>query len=129
MTTKTANAPEIDPNADVTESPEGWDWETHAEGAPTNVIFDTIGDTFIGKKEGERHVEREPNAKGEDQSFDLYLFRGRDGEMYSINQSYALVEALGDVTDGTWVRIKYIKDIPTARNQSPMKDFKVDVRR
>jgi len=117
--------------ADVTQSPDGWDWETVSEGAPTKVVFETPGEAFIGQFQGARHIDREPNAKGEDQSFDMYVFRGRDGEMYSLPQSYSLAEAIEDMDEpfGTWMRITYLKDVPTARGQNPMKDFRVDVRK
>lgn len=121
--------PEFVENADPRENPEGWEWDTVAEGSAAVVIFEDKGDQFVGQFLGSQHIEREPNAKGEDQSFDRFLFRGRDGERYAINKSYALEEAMEDVNDGQWVRITYIKDIPTARNQNPMKDFRVDVRK
>lgn len=122
-------ATEFDENADVTESPEGWEWDTVAEGAANRVVFDTIGDSFIGQYIGDQHVEREPSADGEDQSFDLFNYRGRDGELYAINKSFALEEAMRKVQPGQWCRITYIKDVPTGRKLNPMKDFKVDVRK
>lgn len=126
---KTEPTTEFVPDADVTVSPEDWEWDTVAEGTATRVVFDTIGDSFIGMYIGDEHIEQEPNAKGEDQSFDLFNFRGRDGERYAINKSYALEEAMEKVSEGLWCRITYIRDIPTKRNQNPMKDFKVDVRK
>lgn len=133
MTTAPKPAPDFVEGADVTQSPEGWDWNTVAEGTAIKVIFDTIGDSFVGQLLGEEHIDQEPNAKGEDQSFDLYLFRGQDGERYSINQSYALVEAMALVKIDQWCRITYIKDVTTQKSKNAsgynaMKDFKVDVR-
>lgn len=116
------------PDADVTQSPEGWEWETVVEGAPARVVFDTIGDSFIGQFIGEEHVDQEPAADGSDPSFDLFLYRGQDGDRYAINKSYALAEAMVKVEPGQWCRITYIKDIATSRKLNPMKDFKVDVR-
>lgn len=113
---------------DVSIAPSEWEWETVVEEAPTRVVFDTIGDTFIGQFVGEEHIEQAPNEKGEDQSFDLFNFRGRDGQLYAINKSYKLEEAMGKIGDGDWVRIVYVKDLPTKRGLNPMKDFTVDVR-
>jgi len=132
-TAKTA-APEFVEGADPTESPEGWQWDTVAEGAAIKVIFEEIGDEFIGLKLGKKHIDREPSANGQDQSFDLWEFRGRDGDLYAINNSYALEEALEDVPDGMWCRIIYVRDVVTAKSKSndkynDMKSYKVDVRR
>lgn len=124
--TKTSDYAE---NADPTEVPEDWNWEVVAEGAPTGVIFEHIGDVFVGQYIGDHHVEREPSADGKDQSFDLFIFKGRDGERYSLNKSYALVEAMAKVQPSDWCRIEYVKDVKVANWPTPMKDFKVSVRR
>lgn len=120
---------EFTPDADVTESPEGWEWETVAEGAPTGVIFEKVGESFVGQYVDDLHVDREPAADGSDQSFDLFIFKGRDGERYSLNKSYALAEAMGKVSKGDWTRITYVKDVKVANWPTPMKDFKVAVRK
>jgi hypothetical protein len=127
--TKTVQSDDFDPSADVTVSPESWEWETVEEGASIRVIFETVGDSFIGQFIGREHVDREPAADGTDQSFDLLLFRGRDTERYTINVSFALDEAMKKVNLNEWVRITYIKDVKTARKLNDMKDFRVDVRR
>lgn len=119
---------EFTPDADVTESPEGWEWETIAEGAPTGVIFEKIGESFVGQYVGSQHVDREPASDGSDQSFDLFIFRGRDGERYSLNKSYSLVQAMEGVRLESWLRITYVKDVKVTNWPTPMKDFKVDVR-
>lgn len=121
--------PEFVDGADPTEVPEDWEWETVAEGAPIGVIFEHIGDVFVGQYAGDHHVEREPSADGKDQSFDLFIFKGRDGERYSLNKSYALNEAMGKVQPGDWCRIEYVKDVKVANWPTPMKDFKVAIRR
>jgi len=120
--------PDVDETL-LTTAPEDWEWETIAEQSATRVLFDTIGDTFIGQYEGMDHIEQEPDANGQDQSFDLYVFRGRDGNRYSVNTSYRLNEAMAKVSPSDWVRIVYVADIPTSRKLQPMKDFRVDVRR
>lgn len=114
---------------DVSTAPDEWEWETVAEESATTVIFDTIGDVFVGRFTGEEHIDQPANEKGEDQSFDRFLFVGRDGKRYAINKSYKLNEAMDKVMEGDWCRITYIKDIPTNRKLNPLKDFRVDVRR
>jgi hypothetical protein len=121
-------ADEFIETADVTESPEGWEWETVAEAAATKVVFDTIGDSFVGQFQNAEYIEREPAADGSDQSFTVYLFKGRDGDLYSIQQSFSLEEAMKKVSTGDWTRITYVKDVPTARKLNDMKSFQVDIR-
>jgi hypothetical protein len=127
--TKDAVSPDFVDGADPTESPEGWEWDTVVEGVPARVVFDTIGDNFIGQFIGREKVELEPAADGSDPSFELFLFRGRDGDRYAVNVSYALEEGMQKVQEGQWCRLTYVKDIKTGRNLNPMKDFKVDVRK
>jgi hypothetical protein len=126
---KTIVEPEFVPDADVTVAPETWEWDTVSEAAATRVVFDTIGDTFVGKLLRKDYIEREPAADGKDQSFHLWVFKGRDGDTYAINNSYEIDEALANIPFETWVRIQYLKDVKTARNLNPMKSFKVDVKK
>jgi hypothetical protein len=126
--TKTETTPVADNTPTVMEAPDDWAWEVKAEAAPTGVIFENFGDTFVGQYMEMRHIEREPAADGSDQSFDLFIYRGRDNELYSLNSSFALAEGMDGIDPGTWCRIKYVKDVPTGRNQNPMKSFQIDVR-
>jgi hypothetical protein len=131
MATAKKTTSDFEENADVQVAPDDWEWETAAEGAPTGVVFETIGDTFVGQYLRTQHVDREPAADGSDQSFSLYLFKGRDGELYSLNQSYSLKEAFEDgiISENTWCRITYIKDVKVANWPTPMKSFRIDVRK
>lgn len=113
----------------LTTAPDDWEFETVAEESPTVVIFDNIGDAFIGQYTGIEHIDQPVDDQGNDQSFDRLRFVGRDGNPYAINTSFKLKEAFEDVDEGMWVRITYVKDIPTGRKLNPMKDFKVEVRR
>lgn len=128
-TVDTTVTPDFEEGADVTQTPSDWEFETVAEGAPTGIIFENPGESFIGQYVDDHHVDREPAADGSDQSFDLFIFKGRDGERYSLNKSYALEQAMEKVNKGDWCRITYTKDVKTSRNLNPMKDFRVDVRR
>lgn len=125
MTTakKTATSA-IDPN-----SPENWEWETKKEAAAIKIIFDTIGDTFIGQYTSKEYIQNEPAADGTDRSFWVFNFYGTNGELYAIGESYSLTEGMEDVDPGQWVRLTYVRDVPTARKLNPMKSFKVEVRK
>ena len=124
-----AKVSEFSDGADVSESPDGWDWETVQDGVATKVIFDTVGDVFIGQYIRKDRIEREPAADGSDQSFSLYIFKGRDGENYSVQNSYSIDEGMESVDEGQWVRITFVSEVPTARKLNPMKSFKIDVRK
>ena len=128
-TTPVSTVDDQESTVDVSTTPEGWEWETVVDESPTLVIFDTVGDVFIGQYKGEEHIDQPVNEKGEDQSFDRYIFRGTDGQPYAINKSYKLAEAMSKVDTEDWCRITYVKDIPTNRKLNPLKDFRVDVRR
>lgn len=111
-------------------TPDGWEFEIVAEETPTKVVFETIGDVFIGQYVGPEHVDQEPDPKtGEDKSFDLYIFRGRNGGLYAINKGFKLAEAMETVGVDEWVRFTYVKDVPTGRKQNPMKDLRVERRK
>ena len=125
-----ASKKEITPDAPVNDITDfdTWEWETVQEESATRVIFDTVGDEFIGKYLGSEHIT--PDKKTEDtEEFDLFLFLGTDGERYALNYSYSLVKAMEKVAINDWTRIVYTKDLPTKRGLNPMKDFRVDVRR
>jgi len=120
----------MDETPDVSTVPDDWEFETIAEASATVVIFDTIGDQFVGQYQGTEHID--PGTTDEDgrsTAFDRFVFKGRDGELYAIPQSYKLNSAMEDVEEDKWVRITYVKDIPTGRKLNPMKDFKVEVKR
>lgn len=119
-TKATTNTPIPSANADE------WEWENVVEASPSRVIFDTIGDEFIGQFIGEEEIDP---GTGEEDVFSLYLFRGRDGELYGINKSYKLAQAMDKIEPGSWVKIQYVKDINTGRGLNPMKDFRIDVRK
>lgn len=112
----------------VSTAPADWEWEMVAEESPTRVIFDAIGDIFIGQFKAKIHIDQEPDKNGVDQSFDLWTFRGRDGALYAINDSYKMALAMESAGVDQWFKITYIKDIPTTKG-NPVKDLRVEVRR
>lgn len=103
--------------------PEGWEFTVIAEESPTGVVFDKIGDKFLGMKDG---IEKITPENGKDEPFELFIFRGRNGVRYAINKSYKLERALTDVPDGQWVLIEYVANIDTGRPE-PMKDYRVSI--
>jgi hypothetical protein len=119
--------PEVDTEL-LTTAPDDWEFETVSDESPTRVIFDTPGDTFIGQYQGIEHIEQPPDDRGVDQSFDLHTFRGRDGSLYAVNDSYKMKTAMADIKPDTWVRLTYVKDIPSNKG-NPMKDIKVEARK
>lgn len=112
----------------VTDSPENWEWDVVQETPAIKVVFDTIGDVFIGELIGMEHIDNEPAADGSDRSFDQWLFL-LEGERYAIADSYSLGEALRKIDPGKWCRIEYVRDVPTARKLNDMKAFRVSVRK
>lgn len=125
--TKTAS--EFVENADVTQVPEGWEWDTVSEAVPIGVVFENPGEKFVGQYQERAHVDREPAANGEDRSFDLLIFKGQDGQRYSMSPTFLLNEAMEKVQPGDWCLLQYVKDVKTSREQSPMKDITVSVRK
>ena len=119
------NAKKDDVTPDVS-APSEWEWETVVEESATTVIFDTVGDQFVGLYTGSEHIDPD---NGKDEPFDRFVFQGRDGELYAVNKSFKLETAMQDIDPGQWVRITYVKDVPTGRGLNPMKDFRVDVRK
>lgn len=121
--------PDID-EAMVTTAPDDWEWETVSEESPIGVVFENVGDVFIGKYLGPETIttDKPYNSDG-DTSFDVFLFRGRDEKRYSMPQSYNLMKAMEKVQEGQWCRIEFCAEVETKRGQNPMKDFRVDVRK
>jgi len=124
MASKIQSKETLEPAKPDVSAPEGLQWDTIADESALTVIFDEIGDVFVGRYVGVEHI-----VPTNDEPFDRFTFRGKDEQLYAVNQSYKLADALENCKPGTWVRITYVKDIPTKRALNPMKDFKVDVAR
>lgn len=108
----------------VTTAPDDWDFEVIADESPIRAVFSDIGDTFVGQYEGVKTITPENG----DDPFDLFLFRARDERLYAVNSSHKLVSVLNDDLMGMWVKLEYVKDIPSKKG-NPMKDFKISVKR
>lgn len=108
----------------LTSAPDEWEFETVSDESPARIVFEKVGETFVGQYVGMEHIQPE---NGED-PFDLYVFRGRDGNLYSLNNSFKIEKGMQDVKPDAWVRVTYVKEIPVKKG-NPMKDFKVEVRK
>lgn len=117
---------EVLPDVDlISTAPDDWEFETVIEESPTQVIFDTEGDRFIGQFVDRVTITPETAGK---EPFDLFRFRGQDGELYAINPSGKLDKGMSVVKTGDWVRITLIKFIPSNKGND-FKDFRVEVRK
>ena len=112
----------------LTTAPEEWEFETVIDEVPTRIKFETPGESVILQYVRKEHVDQPVDREGKDQSFDLLIWKGRDGKPYSLNVSYKLDQAMEFVKPEDWCRLTYVKDVPTARNQNPMQDIKVERR-
>src|SRR5208282_3714401 len=85
------------------------EWAVVDEGLqPVTITFDTIGDTFIGRKIRSK-VITDPN-KGD--TWTQFHFAGVSpgevsGEVCAINASTRLAEALSEVPDGALTRVEF----------------------
>lgn len=100
------------------------EWTTVADETPAQVIFDTVGDVFVGTYVEKRHIV---NPNDPEQQWDQFVFRGEDGDLYGVNSSYSIAKGMESVQPGKVTRLTYIKDVNVGR-PSPMKDFKVETK-
>lgn len=130
-TTKKATSPEFENDADVTVTPNDWEFETVRDESPTGVVFEKPGEQFVGQFMRKAHIEREIGANGEDKSFDIFVFTGRDSKPYALPSSFALDEAYenGVFEEGKWYQITYVKDIDRGAGKNAMKDLRIAVRK
>lgn len=118
-------------------APEDEGWETVQEESPAVLVFENPGDRFIGRYLGPEHIE--PTGTDKDgnplEPFDRFTFRAQDngaeipdGTLVAINSSWRMNSAMDKVQPGDLCRITYVKPIKT-NQPSPLKDFRVDVKR
>lgn len=115
--------------------PEG-EWETIDQGTRVQVTLDTIGDEFTGIFTG---TETITNPKDGDEWIS-YLFEGIGvkapgvtdddvkGLPCGIAAGWSLRQALDKLTPGQVTRITYTRNTDTGQ-VSPMKEFRVDIRK
>lgn len=101
-------------------------WKTVSEGEEeeeSKIVFDAIGDEFVGTYLGNRKIEpRDITESGYTQA----RFRGTDDFLYFTNLGYSLKKGLSNVRPGSLVRVTFVSELDTGQ-ASPMKQFKVEV--
>jgi hypothetical protein len=97
------------------------EWQTVSEDEvdETKIVFDTIGDEFIGIYIGSRVIEQD------DHKFTQYRFRVGD-EIYFTNAGYSLMRGMSNVPKGARVRVVFSSERDTGQ-ESPMRIFTVQV--
>lgn len=110
----------------VSTAPDEWEFETVVNDAPIVIIFDSIGDQFIGMYKGVQRVEAR-TADRED--YERFAFTGLDGERYAVAKSRVLDDLMRKVPMGSWVRITFVGVIPQSKGFNAMKDFTVEVKK
>jgi hypothetical protein len=104
-------------------SGEDFEWENIHEEAPDQLVFDTLGDTYIGEYLGMDLIEFEDRA-GQPQEF--WQLRFRDGNGVKVlNAGYELRETYKEIPTGTITRTQLMKFVDVGQ-QSPMKSYRVD---
>ena len=104
------------------------EWTVVADETPAQIVFDSVGDVFVGRYVEKRHIT---NPNDPEQQWDQYVFRGIgdevDGVLCGVNSSYSIAKGMETVQPGQVTRLTYIKDVNVGR-PSPMKDFKVETK-
>jgi hypothetical protein len=100
------------------------EWVTVHEEAGDQIIFDTIGDQFVGTYFGSEVVDA-PTKENPDNTFVQLKFKN-DAGVFVTNAGYELEKAFGKIEPGSLVRITLIKFL-NVNQASPMKSFRVDV--
>jgi hypothetical protein len=101
---------------------DGWMRVSSDEVDETKIVFDTLGDEFIGEYIGQRSL------KNDDGEYTQLRFRNDDGELFFTNANYSLKNSFSKIRPGRTVRITFT-DEKDVGQRSPLKIFTVDVRR
>lgn len=120
-----ASAPADDKNSkpqnEATEFTGEYDWQqvSEEESDETKVVFDTIGDEFVGVYLGKREV---PN---EDGTFWQHRFAVGEQKFF-VNGNHSLNQGMSRVAKGAVARVEYTSDKDTGA-ASPMRVYTVYV--
>jgi hypothetical protein len=88
----------------------------------TKVVFEDIGDVFIGTYLGMREIDSESGK------YKQARFKDEKGVIYFINANYDLRQGLKDVRVNALVRIEFTSEVDTGQAQ-PMKCYRVQTGR
>lgn len=102
------------------------EWETVHIESGTQVLFENIGDTFIGKYVG-KEVIPFVDKRGTDLTLVQLQFLVRD-EPFFINAGYDLRKACEGLEPGKMTRIQLRQLVDTGAPE-PMKSYRIDVAR
>jgi hypothetical protein len=98
-------------------------WKTVSDSTQTDeetkIIWDTVGDDFVGTYLGMREIESD-SGKFKQARFSA------DGVTYFCNANYSLRQGLKDVRPRTLVRVEFTSEQDTGQD-SPMRVFTVQV--
>jgi hypothetical protein len=99
-------------------------WKTVSDPAQTTeetkIVFDTIGDEFVGTYLGMREVDGGENGRYKQARFAV------GDDLYFTNANYSLRNGLKDVRPGTLTRVEFTSEQDTGQ-ASPMRVFTVQV--
>jgi hypothetical protein len=101
---------------------DGWKTVSEDEVDETKIVFEVIGDVYVGRYLGSRVLS---NADG---NYTQLRFESVDGGYYFTNANYSLHKSFTDMRPGTTVRITFV-DEKDVGQRSPMRVFRVDTRR
>lgn len=100
-----------------------FEWETVHEEAPDQIIFEEIGDTYIGMFLGAEEITF-TDKNGENQTFTRLRFRDNDG-LKVINAGYELREAYAKIPPPVVTRTELKKKVDVGQ-EKPMLSYRID---
>jgi hypothetical protein len=117
-----ADITKTEPGEVVGYDPAAFEWDLQHEESPEQIVFDTIGDEYVGLYLGAEVITFE-DKKGDSQSFTQHRFRDPGG-ITVINGGYELNAELAKITPDTMIRIKLMKLVDVGQND-PMKSYRI----
>jgi len=102
--------------------PAAFTWDIQHEESPDQIVFDTVGDEYVGLLLGSEVIQFE-KKKGEPESFTQWRFRDPGG-ITVINGGYELNTELSKIAADSMVRIKLMKLVDVGQ-KDPMKSYRI----
>ena len=114
----------VDDTAPVGYDPTAYEWDIVHEESPDQIVFDTIGDEYVGLYLGAEVIEFESKKnKNEVETFTQHRFRDPGG-ITVINGGYELNAELAKIAPDTMLRIRLMKLVDVGQND-PMKSYRI----
>jgi hypothetical protein len=120
-----ANQPtqdEYNAMADDIDEDAGWHTVSEDEIDETKIVFETIGDKFVGIFRGTRVQNTE------DGGYTQLRFTNASGKAFFTNANHSMLKGMETVKPGKMVRLVYVSDKDVGQ-KSPLRIFRVDVKR